>query len=131
MYQMYSNVGSKIKSLVKIIVGVGMAASVLVGIVIWVTAEAFLLGLLIAGLGCFASWLSGLVMYAYGEMADCLQDIRDHLLEKDQEEEINEKIDPENIWKCYHCGRENVRTMKYCTKCGTNRDWSDEKWTKE
>lgn len=75
---MYKKVGSKIKSLVKGIVGVGMVASVILGL-LCMFGVSFLGGILLAGMGCLMSWLSGLLMYAYGEMVDCIQDIRNRL----------------------------------------------------
>lgn len=76
---MYKNVARSIKSLVKIVTAVQCVFYILLGIVSMVTTMAagkILLGLvmlvLVSGLGCFVAWLSGLLLYAFGEITDRL-----------------------------------------------------------
>lgn len=73
---MYNNAGKSIKGLVKIVVGIQMVLFIILGIVLMVVGEdaagAFL-GFLVGGAGCFFAWLSGLILYAYGEIADGIQ----------------------------------------------------------
>ena len=76
---MYKNVSRSIKSVVKIVTAVQCGFYILLGIVSMVTTMAagkILLGIfmlvLVSGLGCLMAWLSGLILYAFGEITDRL-----------------------------------------------------------
>ena len=86
---MYQNAGRSIKSVVSIVVKIGYALSVIGGVGIVLlglvsgdigTFIASLLGtVIVAGLGCLSTWLSGLWLYAYGEITDRLISIDERL----------------------------------------------------
>ena len=84
---MFENVGSKVKSLAKVICWLGIIGSIIGGIVIWVSGGnsssyysysyrsssngfTFWYGLLTIVLGSFFSWLGSLTTYAIGEAAE-------------------------------------------------------------
>lgn len=81
---MYGNVGKRIKGLVKTIVILSMAVIILFAIVCLAVLDIeyfwqVLIILLGAGLGCFLAWLSGMTLYAYGEIAARLISIDEKL----------------------------------------------------
>lgn len=126
---MYNNAGKRIKNLTKVIVGIEMALAVIAGIAIMPSGGlGFWLGLLVAGLGCFFAWVGGLVMYAYGDIADNLQAIRNKTVGEEEEKVMTEaELLAEGAWECVSCKTQNPLKRQYCIKCGTNRDWSEEK----
>ena len=70
---MYKSAGKRIKDVVTTIVGIQMAFFILVGILLTVLVRGgvgFLVALFVTGGGCFFTWLSGLLMYAFGDIAD-------------------------------------------------------------
>ena len=70
---MYKNAGRSIKNIVKAVVGLQIALFIILGIILMVVVPngaGLFLGVAIAGVGCFFAWLSGLILYAYGDMAD-------------------------------------------------------------
>ena len=147
---MYENVGKSIKNLVKTIVTVGMIVWVVIGIVILATSgeNGAILGILVAVVGCFMSWLSGLVLYAYGEMADNLKSIKEAVAGKEGTRTptkptaqsgvhaqntvvTKEPMAKEAMWKCYSCGKENEDTKSFCVACNVTRRWSETQWAKK
>lgn len=70
---MYKNVGRSIKDVVKVVVGIEMVIFIILGFVLMITLSdglGLILGAIVAGAGCFVAWLSGLILYAYGDIAD-------------------------------------------------------------
>lgn len=63
---MYNNTGSKILIIANIVAAIGIAASVIAGIL--AMPENFFLGFVILIIGSFASWVSCLLMAAFGEL---------------------------------------------------------------
>ena len=134
---MYKNPGKTIKRLTKVIVGVGMALSIVAGLAFLAMPGGFFVGLLVAALGCLLSWLSGLTLAAYGDIADNLLAIRNKIVGQDVEAEyvveaaeqakVREELFAEGTWECVSCKTQNPTRAHYCVKCGTNKDWSEEK----
>ena len=139
---MYKDAGYSIKTVVKTITGILMAFSVLIGLVILILLSQNNVGLgllaavVIIGGGCFLAWLSGLVLYAFGEIADRTVSIDEKLsgnvysdgtqvAGNHEKTEIDWAKEPQ--WKCYSCGTSNPMKRAYCIKCGTSRDWSLQK----
>ena len=77
---MYENAGRSIKSVVTVAVIVMMVLSVIGGIIVMAEGGVgVILGLIVMALGCFSAWLSGLLLYAYGEITDRLISIDENL----------------------------------------------------
>lgn len=66
---MFDNIGEKIKVLAKVVAGLGIAVSVILGIY-YMTAgrEFFGYGLTIAIVGSLGSWISSFFAYGFGEL---------------------------------------------------------------
>lgn len=139
---MYQNVGQKIKSLTKVVVIIMMVLSIIGGISMMALDEEMILpGLLIAAIGCFVAWLSGLTMYAYGDIADNLQSINEQIAGMNggtpaakpnyqytqptyqapaytyapQQETAPAA---ESRWFCTQCGTANNASSGFCVSCG-------------
>ena len=75
---MYSNAGKSIKTNVSIMVTIGYIIFGGVGtICLWAGlisngVSGVIVGILVGAVGCFFVWLSGLILYAYGEIVDRL-----------------------------------------------------------
>ena len=67
---MYRNTGAAIKVLATILAVLMMIASVASGVYVIVEAEEIVAGLIVIVVGCFASWLSCLMMAAFGELVN-------------------------------------------------------------
>ena len=76
---MYNNCGAKIKGIVSVIAGLGMAASIIGGLIIMVATidvGGIIAGPLIAIVGCLGAWLGGLMLAAFGELVENTYEIR-------------------------------------------------------
>ena len=68
---MFGNIGGKIKSLAQVITWLGIIVSVIWGVVLMSTDEAFIpAGLIIALLGSLISWISSFVLYSFGQLIE-------------------------------------------------------------
>lgn len=68
---MFENVGSKVKTLAKVVCWIGIVAFVIGGIATATQGGMFILiGILSAVIGAFFSWLGSLSLYAIGETAE-------------------------------------------------------------
>lgn len=65
---MYDNVGGKIKKLASVVAVIGIIASVIAGICIM--AVSAISGLIVAAIGAFVSWISNIVLYAFGDLVE-------------------------------------------------------------
>lgn len=68
---MFSNIGSKIKTLAQVITWIGIIGSVIWGLVLMTTDEELIsAGLMIALLGSLISWVSSFVLYGFGQLIE-------------------------------------------------------------
>lgn len=139
---MYDNVGQKIKGLVSAVVKLMIFFSILFGIIVIIASFAteiyigVFAGLAIAILGSLSAWMSGLILYAYGEITQCVQKMAG-VLQTDTVDNANSSLEESNVaekdpweegsWVCSECGTENPLLRKYCLKCNTSKEWSDTK----
>ena len=65
---MFDNIGEKIKTLAKVISGIGIACSVIVGITLTFDPRNQLIGILVIFLGSLFSWVSCFFTYGFGEL---------------------------------------------------------------
>ena len=144
---MYNNPGKKLKGIIKGIVSILMVIWVIVGLVIFSMAASqgaegsglsgFFVGLLITTIGCFGSWLSGLILATFADMAENLHAIRGAIANGQQTAVVdNPKIkdrvytkragkniedyphDKDSEWVCSSCMTVNSLDVKYCSNCG-------------
>lgn len=66
---MFNNIGGKIKTLTRVVCWIGIAASVIGGVVCMFDDEA-LLGLAVIVGGALASWVGSFVLYGFGELVE-------------------------------------------------------------
>jgi len=65
---MFDDIGNKIKKLAKILTWVGIALSIVIGIMIW--SQSFIWGLITMILGALASWVGSFILYGFGELIE-------------------------------------------------------------
>ena len=136
---MYENAGKSIKGVVSIIVKIGYALSIISAVLVVILGltaghfGALLLSLVVAaivgGLGCLCAWLSGLWLYAYGEITDRLISIDEQLSNiksvagADTPTATAPKQVTPNYAKasvstfCTACGARNNPSARYCVAC--------------
>ncbi|MBE5938786.1 MAG: hypothetical protein E7266_00175 [Lachnospiraceae bacterium] len=146
---MFDNIGEKIKTLTKTIVGIGIFVSIISGVFLlaqFCSVDApgigFILFILIAGGGSAISWVSSFVIYGYGELISKTTEIERilsgrqtekniHIMNEQEYTEmvIQKEFDDvgikiheqgENTWICPECCRENHLNKTIC-KCGYER----------
>ena len=80
---MFDNIGSKIKTLAKVVCWIGIIGSIIAGIAMIATmgSVGVLPGLLTIVLGALLSWVGSFVLYGFGEMVEN-SDIRTELAVK-------------------------------------------------
>lgn len=131
---MFENAGRKIQTLVKIITIFTIATYILIGIILGVasgSAGFFILFLLIFGVvGTIIAWISGLVLYAFGEMCENIYNIRREMysisgkINGSQALAYNlsdNKMLSSGSWECTECNEINVSTSVYCKNCGNHK----------
>ena len=80
---MFNNVGHKIKGVISTVTAILMVVSVIEGIAVFFILKwelefwAFLIGLAVAGIGILFSWLANLVGYAFGQLVENSDRIRE------------------------------------------------------
>ena len=67
---MYNHIGKKIKTLAKTMASIGIVISFILGAVIASSRENYTMGLLIALLGGWGSWIGNFLLYGYGQLID-------------------------------------------------------------
>ena len=116
---MFDNIGSKIKNVTVVFTVIGMAVSVIAGIVVMLLEKSFLnflLGVIVIALGCFISWLTSLGMYGFGQLIENTDKLVAMQNEKEEIKTTPKKVIEGKYRVCPHCGsttRNNV-----CDMCG-------------
>lgn len=68
---MFENIGSKIKALASVACAVGIAVSIIGGIIVMCTVEELIgIGFVVMIGGSLLSWLSSFVLYGFGELVE-------------------------------------------------------------
>ena len=126
---MYGNVGKTIKLLIKVGVIILFILSTIAGIVAFIINAEENLFLAIAELifislaGGLLAWFSGLLMYAYGEIADRLISIESLLKAHSSHNESSESVvGAVPVCQCKSCGRINNAGANFCISCGNALD---------
>lgn len=81
---MFNKIGRKIKEIVKFFAAFGIIVSIIIGISIpFVFGENFIiLGVCVIGIGSLISYVNSLVLYAFGELVDNINDIHFKVCDK-------------------------------------------------
>ena len=130
---MFENVGQKIKDLAKICYTIGVLISVFIGIwaciVLYNLLEDIVLALfsagLVVGVGIFFSWLSILLLYAFGDLVLNTSKICAKLCSAENtlsSDSCNQTVSAISMGeaniKCTNCGRVQFKGNKVCSQCG-------------
>ena len=140
---MFDNIGGKIKALAKVVCFLGIAGSVIAGLVAMAqagevskysddvaTATAFS-GFLIMVIGSLLSWIGSFFTYGFGELIEKATEIEKNTRGETQStgvlytENESDKATgympdiqkPVDTWICPRCGKENSTTVQTC-ECG-------------
>ena len=71
---MFNNIGSKIKNLAQVVCWIGIALSVLVGIIV-MSFGGFFSGIIVIVAGSLVSWIGSFFTYGFGELIESCQEI--------------------------------------------------------
>ena len=115
---MFDNIGSKIKTLARIVCWLGIIISVISGLAIMVSnEETVFVGTLIILLGSIGSWIGSFVLYGFGQLienSDTLVEISKHSISKSPKEsfvaaspntDTTDGFSEDNDIHCPHCDR--------------------------
>lgn len=131
---MFSNIGSKIKKLAKVVCWIGIVSSVLLAILTWAggavmnsysyghrSDDTFLPGLLILLGGSFFSWIGAFFTYGFGQLIEN-SDYQAYVLSKLERggsaPEASGGSALTDQWVCKKCGRTNPKSRVSCKECG-------------
>ena len=127
---MYNDVGKKIKALMETLLMIGIVLSVVGGIVVMtISDDLIVVGLLIVIVGSLASWIACIFAYAFGELVDRTCNI-EKLLRLSQIEgglplEVNAapQAKSEKFIFCKMCGTKfDLNQGNACPNCGSVND---------
>jgi hypothetical protein len=139
---MFDNIGSKIKTVATTLTALGIALSVLAGIVILCEGDAS--GLFIMIFGSLFSWLGSFLLYGFGQLIENTDKIAARLggdvptvsppvtpkYTPVYHPSIDEPLYPPATpadWVCFSCGNTNFHRVHTCQVCGVTKHWSDKK----
>lgn len=137
---MFENSGKKLQVLAKVFFVLGVIASVLGGIILFVQSPQLpWLGFVTVVAGTFSSWVSSLILHAIGEATEnsesctyLLQSLEKTIKNTNNSNEPAPSYKPSNEvsvvdklaeisadkqWRC-KCGALNSNTTDYCPQCG-------------
>lgn len=77
-----------------------------------------LTGILVMAVGCLLSWVGSFIMYGFGEIVDCVMEIRDATV---YSAPFQAKESVSDVWYCTDCGQQNNNTSAQCKGCGKFR----------
>lgn len=93
---MFDKIGGKVKTVASMLCWLGIAASILLAISMWILIGILLGGFLgfvvaciVGGIGCLVSWLATYLFYAFGQLVDNSDLILQHLKDGRKETEAN------------------------------------------
>ena len=140
--------GETLKRIAIIVEYVGIAASVLAGIVLMIVDHGVFwwAGIIVALSGSLSAWVSSMVIYSIGDTRQRCHDLQKqvselekavaHLGYKGQGQGLSERKaaaketvpkvqksapDDENTWTCRHCGNKNQNQLTFCSYCGEDK----------
>jgi hypothetical protein len=132
---MFDNVGSKLQIMAFVFFIIGTIASVILGIITWISGS-FWYGLLIIVIGILSSWLSNLAIFGIGVSAEnseqsvhLLKEIRDNQIKAARSNEAyaakgeakNPIIIESGRWECSKCHAKNGANENFCHNCMASR----------
>lgn len=126
---MYENPGKKLKSVVEVFRTISIVLCIGIGVVIVVASEGenLLGGLLVAAIGSFVSWISGLTLATFADIADNLYNIRANIAvlcgEKVPEAGESKEREPGQSATaafCPKCSAMQSRGRTTCDICGAS-----------
>ena len=127
---MFDNIGSKIKTLARIVCWLGIIISVISGLAIMVSnEETIFVGTLIILLGSIGSWIGSFVLYGFGQLienSDTLVEISKHSISKSPKEsfvaaspntDTTDGFSEDNDIHCPHCDRKIIPKGTISANC--------------
>ena len=117
---MYHNAGQKIKSVARFACTMGIFVSVICALTLLVMKQVGL-AILVVVIGCFISWLSVLLLYAFGDLVENVAGIRAELARINNTDAAAPKEEGDQ-WICGHCFEFNPQDAQRCIHCGAEKD---------
>ncbi|MBQ8311732.1 MAG: hypothetical protein IJX84_00805 [Clostridia bacterium] len=131
---MFDNIGGKIKGLAMVVCWIGIIASVIGAIALWVSTETFWPGFGVLAAGAVSSWLGSLFTYGFGEIIDQLTALNNksnpHTPSTTSSlfattsvatQSTSSPVYSGPTWTCSNCKEKNPISKGFCTSCGTQR----------
>lgn len=91
---MFENIGAKIKALAKVIFGLEVVASVLIGLALMIEGAAFVGFCLFWVVIPILAWIGNFFLYGFGELVDRTTKIEEHLDSRNAHPNIAQPVQP-------------------------------------
>ena len=128
---MFDNIGSKIKTVSKVVCWIGIIASIIIGFVLLVQDEdtAFA-GILTMVLGSLGSWVGSFITYGFGQLVEN----SDILVQQGTKVPVQSNTSytaqsSKHQWRCNGCG--NMITEEICPICNKEKIDNLTKWKEQ
>ena len=144
---MFDDIGKKIKTLAAVTCGLGITASIISAIALWIQDSSYnptaFTGVLVLVLGSLSSWIGSFFTYGFGQLIENTNTIHSdnlkiqELLKKPKEENASstteahptrtsqfqsvESLHSNDEWECSVCGMRNSKRTNSCINCGHRR----------
>ena len=128
---MFDNIGGKIKTLAKVVCGIGMVVSIAYGLRTmdrsW-SDDRILSGVIVMAIGCLISWISVFILYGFGELIEKTSSI-ERIMRMSQPnanpynnmQYYNQQNNSaQNAYQQSNTNRENTTQTWQCQRCGSH-----------
>ena len=115
---MWDHIGEKIQKLAKVICWIGIALSVIIGMITLVGSNA-LYGFLYIILGSLGSWVGSWVLYGFGLIVEYVEN-KSAPSNFKSSDTVNESLEAGSgsYWVCPKCKTRNPNSKIECKECG-------------
>lgn len=133
---MFDNIGSKIKTVAKVVCWIGIIASVIVGFIMLVQDEdTALAGILTMIFGSLGSWIGSFITYGFGQLVEnsdiLVQQGKQVPSKSNLSSSASESMSQagKHQWRCNGCG--NMISEEICPICNKEKIENLNKWKEQ
>lgn len=133
---MFDNVGSKIKTVAKVVCWIGIIASVIVGFIMLVQDEdTALAGILTMIFGSLGSWVGSFITYGFGQLVENSDILVKQSNQVPSKSNLSSSVSGstqqtgKHQWRCNGCG--NMISEEICPICNKEKIENLNKWKEQ
>lgn len=133
---MFDNIGSKIKTVAKVVCWIGIIASVIVGFIMLVQDEdTALAGILTMIFGSLGSWVGSFITYGFGQLVENSDILVKQSNQVPSKSNLSSSVSgstqqtSKHQWRCNGCG--NMISEEICPICNKEKIENLNKWKEQ